>query len=251
MNLNFLAFLMDIEVEPNRLSEILSQIPDAIEKAKNFQCSECNHSIDSPWPPLPTFDDPEFLESDLLFSDDHDSFFELNTSTPGLFQMTDDESEDDESDCESLEFFPNSAPQRNSLPCLVSLSTSLPSSLRFAGPYLDSQNKSMGETTLNVLDSLEDNCAEKAQLVFVCFFSRRNFMEDSLGVDVSVRYINTTNIIMSINSSIDFLSKTSFYEENVRRSVMNESFDHWIPLCNSFFFIIPIFFTMLTILLIG
>jgi len=64
----------------------------------------------------------------------------------------------------------------------------------------------------------------------VCFHSKRTFREDTLGIGLSLTYYQDSGEIKEINTSLDLLSRTAFYVEHVRHSVMKEKFTHWLPL---------------------
>ncbi|EFC45274.1 ubiquitin-conjugating enzyme family protein [Naegleria gruberi] len=62
----------------------------------------------------------------------------------------------------------------------------------------------------------------------VCFHSKETFNEDTLGVGLSFE-TKKDGTIASISTPLDLLSHTSFYKENVRKSVWGRCFSHWIP----------------------
>lgn len=62
-----------------------------------------------------------------------------------------------------------------------------------------------------------------------CYYSRRTFEEDCLGVGLCINRNIRTGRILSITSPLDLISLRSYMRHGVRRSAYNESFSHWIP----------------------
>jgi len=62
-----------------------------------------------------------------------------------------------------------------------------------------------------------------------CYYSRRTFEEDCLGVGLSVNRNIRTGRILSITSPLDLVSLRSYMRHKVRKSAYNEAFSHWIP----------------------
>ncbi|KAJ4457654.1 putative Ubiquitinconjugating enzyme subfamily protein [Paratrimastix pyriformis] len=63
-----------------------------------------------------------------------------------------------------------------------------------------------------------------------CYYSRRTFEEDCLGVGLCINRNIRTGRILSVTSPLDLVSLRSYMRHGVRRSAYNEAFSHWIPI---------------------
>eukprot|EP01091_Cochliopodium_minus_P010396 TRINITY_DN2741_c0_g1_i1.p1 TRINITY_DN2741_c0_g1~~TRINITY_DN2741_c0_g1_i1.p1 ORF type:complete len:1424 (+),score=488.80 TRINITY_DN2741_c0_g1_i1:31-4272(+) len=64
----------------------------------------------------------------------------------------------------------------------------------------------------------------------ICFYTRRTFEEEVLGVGVKVRTNRRTGGILSVLPTFDWVCNKAFMRYNVRKSSNNISFTHWLPI---------------------
>lgn len=63
----------------------------------------------------------------------------------------------------------------------------------------------------------------------VCFHSKRHFADDILGIGFKVG-ANKDGIVKVVESDLDVVSYTAFFDEGVKWNVLGEATNHWIPL---------------------
>jgi len=64
----------------------------------------------------------------------------------------------------------------------------------------------------------------------VCYHTRVNLNDSSLGIGVSVSRLPRTGEIRSVTPCFDLLSLRAFQKMNLRQSISGEKFTHWLPL---------------------
>lgn len=64
----------------------------------------------------------------------------------------------------------------------------------------------------------------------VCFYTRRSFKDEVLGVGVKLKRNRRTLNILAILPNFDLISLKAFMRFGVRKSATNVSFDHWLPI---------------------
>jgi ubiquitin-protein ligase len=64
----------------------------------------------------------------------------------------------------------------------------------------------------------------------LCYHTRTNLQEGSLGIGVSVSRLPRTGEIRSVTPSLDLLCMRAFTKQSVRTSIDGEKFTHWLPL---------------------
>ena len=126
--------------------------------------------------------------------------------------------------------YSSSLPNSPTLPYIVSAASSLPKN-SFFNPENNTLDSSQDEDTSTNQLSSQEEFHTKAEKVFICLHSKRNYTEDILGYGISVFISCKTGRIAKISNSIDYLSYTAFYKEGGRRSLTNEEFEFWLPLC--------------------
>ncbi|KAG2383470.1 hypothetical protein C9374_004141 [Naegleria lovaniensis] len=75
-------------------------------------------------------------------------------------------------------------------------------------------------------------CLSKALLVapeLICFHAKTTFTEDTLGIGVKIEVKDNDQSFMSISTPLDLISKHSFFNERVKKSVWGQPITHWIP----------------------
>jgi len=66
--------------------------------------------------------------------------------------------------------------------------------------------------------------------VALCFHSKLSWEEDTLGIGLVLRKHPKSGELQYVDTPLDLISHTSFFVENVRKSVWQENFTHWVPL---------------------
>jgi len=85
------AFLMELDdAEEHELPKYLLQVPEAVRRSLSFKCPECQHTAETPWPPIV---DARALSlsnsgSTILLSSDDDSTSTLSSSTSSLSSLS-------------------------------------------------------------------------------------------------------------------------------------------------------------------
>lgn len=236
------AFIMDIaadELSGEQLSAMLRKIPGAVEQTKTFECSECSHTYKNPSPKV----NPNFITNNIEYQSDDifDDFYpfeeefcysdsdscRLNVSFPMSSSCEYEMDNDEEID---TGLYSSSLPNSPTLPYIVSAASSLPKN-SFFNPENNTLDSSQDEDTSTNQLSSQEEFHTKAEKVFICLHSKRNYTEDILGYGISVFISCKTGRIAKISNSIDYLSYTAFYKEGGRRSLTNEEFEFWLPLC--------------------
>lgn len=64
----------------------------------------------------------------------------------------------------------------------------------------------------------------------VCYHTRVNLKDSSLGIGVSVSRLPRTGEIRSVTPSFDLLSLRAFQKMGMRQSISGDKFTHWLPL---------------------
>jgi len=64
----------------------------------------------------------------------------------------------------------------------------------------------------------------------ICFHSKKTWEDDVLGVGITLEMHPKSGEIQYVTSRIDLISHSSFHREQVRESVWQEPFTHWMPL---------------------
>eukprot|EP01113_Clastostelium_recurvatum_P028334 TRINITY_DN3429_c0_g1_i2.p1 TRINITY_DN3429_c0_g1~~TRINITY_DN3429_c0_g1_i2.p1 ORF type:complete len:2680 (+),score=686.41 TRINITY_DN3429_c0_g1_i2:120-8159(+) len=236
--LQILTFLMDVEEEDGQsLESFLAKIPNAIIKSLQFSCSKCPHQPGSPWPPLPT--DPVSLSALALaprLSDlgDLDAFESMDSSSddiPSRRLATSTGS-----------FFSEGEQARTDMRDIRRSVGSLGSGSPESAPIHDALDRSMKKNNkqANALvpssgptGSDDDHQGESPEVrlirqQLVCYHTRVPFAEDVLGIGVNV--VRRGKEIKELETPLDLLSHTAFQQQNVRESVLKETFTHWLPL---------------------
>jgi hypothetical protein len=84
---------------------------------------------------------------------------------------------------------------------------------------------SLGERWHNLTQS--DHLWARRELI--CFHSKVTFEEDVLGIGISLQYTNKGKL-SAVHTPMDLMSRSAFFEQNIRHSVWNKPIKHWIPL---------------------
>lgn len=64
----------------------------------------------------------------------------------------------------------------------------------------------------------------------VCFHTRENIQDHTMGIGVSLSRLPRTGEIRSVTPSLDLLSMKAFTKHKVRHAIDGEKFTHWLPL---------------------
>jgi len=240
------SFLMELEecdMDDEELSRLLTQIPAAIHESRDYSCPACPHrGLAAPWPPLRMPSPPRTPHEELVdrrygeLLRAQGGFLSLSRSSPiavgsaGLRATTGSLA----AHCSAQWTCPllsTSMPHRSPVPDLHHVAHSLPAApsplqLRASN---DSDDDWCEATADGIADSLEDllveSPAERAREELICFHTKRTFEEDILGFGV-----NVSRDGRRITTSMDVISRTAYFEDGVRHSVMGEPFEHWLPL---------------------
>ena len=63
----------------------------------------------------------------------------------------------------------------------------------------------------------------------ICFYTKEDFNSDILGFDINISFFSKSEKIKEISTNLDMLSLTA-YQNDVRKTVWNNSFQYWLPL---------------------
>jgi ubiquitin-protein ligase len=63
-----------------------------------------------------------------------------------------------------------------------------------------------------------------------CFHTKLNYIEDVLGIGVSLEFYPKSNKLSNISTPMDIISYTAFYKLGVRKGVWQHRFTHFVPL---------------------
>lgn len=245
---SFLMELEDCDMDEDELSQLLCRIPEAIRLSRTYECPACPHQgIAAPWPPLhlpsPSRSEHEQLVDrryrELLY-DSGPLSSTKSRSTPilivhsGSLRATTGSISNTHlgSPHWTSPLLSTSLPHRSPLPPPSHVPRSLPvsSPLRLRASWEDvrprndtSAQDAQEEFTAESTPSVPP--AERAKKELICFHSKRTFEEDILGFGLRVDRHGK-----KIQTSMDLLSRTAFFEDGVRRSVLGEPFELWFPL---------------------
>lgn len=80
-------------------------------------------------------------------------------------------------------------------------------------------------------EQIEEEKKREAQIEeeLVCFYSRKSFKEDCLGIGVSFSKDLRTGEIKRIKACLDLFGLSAFMNHNLRLGAMNETFTHFLP----------------------
>ena len=97
--------------------------------------------------------------------------------------------------------------------------------------FLNQADLNSVSRTCHFLQDISDNARSRfwIQQDLFCFFSRRSFRKETLGLAVNLEHYDNGDLSNVVPMS-DIISFSSFHLEKVRKGVWNDKFTHWMPL---------------------
>lgn len=208
------------EEEDLRRTAILSDILQNSE----FRCAHCEHNmkLKQPFPELSKNAKLELLPFSMLRRKLEKRFDWKNPTVPAISILEDDTVVDET---------PPSMPEATACSSLIkNFNLISEHELKHIFSFLELKDLKICEKVSRLWERAANVRFHQELQETICFHTKLNFMEDVLGVGLYFDVIPNSGKIKRAHTSLDLISKTAFFEFDIRQSVWNEEFTNWIPL---------------------